>query len=373
MENRHRTTGTGKTGTDSIFPFLGKWCLPLFSLFLGIALLGSSCGENPQGVDGGFFPARGRTLFVVNGLSETLSAVRLEDDSVFDNVMELGRWPNGIESDPERGSLFVVNSGDNNVMDIDLATGDVSRHLDVGIGRNPWECVRGGDLLWVSAFLTGEAIAIDESGAATHHKIGTTLQAIAVFGDALYVTDTAYQYGSFGRGSVVKLNPVSGAEVGRSFVGTNPQDIIEDDAGRLHVACSGSFTGSQEDAAGEVHILDAATMTPLDTLFLGGSPSSLAQGSGGVIYAAGYWGGVMAYEAASLTVLHDASNPLLAGEGFMDMVPDEATGKLVIADFDEDRVLLIDPLAGGTPDRLFAVGDGPVRLLIFEEVRPIEK
>jgi DNA-binding beta-propeller fold protein YncE len=278
--------------------------------------------------------------------------------------MELGRWPNGMGVDPALRSLFVVNSGDNNVMDIDLASGGVRRRIDVGIGRNPWECAWGGELLWVSAFLTGEVIAVDGSGAVTYYDVGTTLQAVAAAGEALYVTDTNYQYGDFGRGSVVKLDAGSGAETGRAFVGTNPQDIALDDAGRLHVACSGAF--GESEGAGKVHVLDAATMAPLDTLFLGGNPSSIVLGPGGIDYATGYWGGLMAYEAASLLVLYDASDPLMGGEGYMDLTCDEATGMLFMADFDEDRVLVLYPLAGGQPERTLGVGDGPVRLLVIE-------
>jgi YVTN family beta-propeller protein len=341
---------------------------------LVMAALSMSCGKDPQGIDGGFFPAEGRFLFVVNGLSETLSGVSLEDYVAFNNVLSLGRWPNGIEADPQRNVLYVVNSGDNNVMEIDLATGKVANSIDIGIGRNPWECAWGGGLLWVSAFLTGELIAVDPvSGSAAHYSVGTTLQAVAVTPEAVYVSDTAYQYGSFGTGMVIRLDPVSGAQTGSATVGTNPQDILADGSGRLHVICSGSFTGSGEEGEGELHVLDAATMVPLDTLFLGGNPSSLAEGRGGVVYAAGYWGGLMSYDGNSLSVLNDAASPIMGGEGYMDIAFDEETGKLFIADFDEDRVMVMDPLVGGTPERVLGVSDGPVRLLVVERSIPEEK
>lgn len=346
-------------------------CTPSRILLLSILALASlcaGCGKDPQGVTGGFFPARGRLVFVVNGLSETLSAVSLEDYVVFNGIVELGRWPNGLAWNGERNALFVVNSGDNNVMEIDLETGEVRRRIDVGIGRNPWECAWDGHILWVSAFLTGELVAVEpESGTVTHYPVGTTLQAVAATGGAVLVTDTQYQYGSFEPGKVLSCDPTSGAKTAEAYVGINPQDLLSDGSGRIHVVCSGPFASEDPLGEGEVHVLDALTLAPLDTLRLGGNPSSLALDNNGVIYAAGYWGGLMAYDASSLSVLHDATDPLIDGEGYMDIAFDEGTGKLLIADFDEDRILIVDPLAAGPPERLFGVGDGPTRFLIVEE------
>ena len=327
----------------------------------------AGCGRNPQGVEGTRFPAGGKVVYVVNGLSETLSAISLTDRSVSTNVLGLGRWPNGIAGVEEKARIYVVDSGDNDVMEIETKSGTVMKRIDVGIGKNPWECAVTGRTLWVTSFLTGELAVFDlEAGGAPEYiHVGTTLQAVLVHADAVYVTDTAYRYGTFDRGRVVRVESGTGAVGGEAYVGKHPQDLLVDNAGLLHVLCTGTYTGDDGAVEGEVHIIDPVGMAPIDTLVLGGRPSALCEGEGGVVYAAGYWGGVTAYDATEREVLFDSSSPLFEGDGFMDITYDFSTGLLYIAEFDDDRVVELDPKTGVASSH-FGVGDGPVRILLLE-------
>lgn len=337
-------------------------------LALATASFTSGCSTDPQSVETGLFPAGERMAYVVNGLSETLSGIDLANGNVYNDVLELGKWPNDISGEAGGGILYVVNSGDNQVMEIDRETGRVTRRIDVGVGQNPWECESDGTRLWVTNFLTGEVAVIDLGAWIVSERIevGTTLEAVASDEDGVYVTDTAYRYGSFGRGKVIKLNRSTGTEVGATYVGTNPQDLLLDQTGRLHVLCTGSYTQNGEAEEGEVHIIDQVSMVPLDTVSLGGNPSSMCEAAEGIIYVAGYWGGVMAYEAASLEIINDSVSPLLGGDGYTDIESDPSSGTLYICEFDADRVIVLDR-STGTVMRRIGVGDGPVRILISEE------
>jgi len=194
-------------------------------LFFAI-IVGSlaGCEKNPQSIDGGGYDLRNRTVYVVNGLSETLTAIDVEEGVVYNNIVELGKWPNYITSNPYGTLLYVVNSGDNHVMEIDVDGGNPPRSIDIGIGRNPWQCEVSGTELWTSNFLTGE-IAISDipvGGGTQYVDVGVTLQALVVSGDFVYVTDTNYRYGSFGPGRVILMERAGRNEIGSSQVGINP-------------------------------------------------------------------------------------------------------------------------------------------------------
>lgn len=324
------------------------------------------CAGDPQSVGSGGFIPGDRNVLIINGLGETLTAIDIADMTVHNNMMTLGKWPNYLTSDEDRHYVYVVNSGDNQVMEIDAHSGVVKRRLDIGIGRNPWGCEIVGAMLWVTNLLNGEVTVIDlnTGNVSARVQIGGTPQAVHIHDGVVYVTDTAFQYGSFGRGRVVAIDADSRAELFSCHVGKNPQDLLVDESGRLHVVCSGSYSMGDEHQ-GEIHVIDATTLTPLDTLELGGSPSAICAGSGGMIYTAGYWGGVLVYDANTLEVQNDLSSPLLQGDGFMDIEFDASSGLLFLADFDDDRVTVLDQSSGQVVSRL-GVGDGPVRILIFE-------
>jgi len=339
------------------------------TLILAAVCYLAGCSSDPQSVGmGGSIPGD-RNILVVNGLGETLTAIDLGDMTVYNDLMTLGKWPNHVTSDESMQNVYVVNSGDNQVMEIDAFTGEVTRRLDVGIGQNPWRCEITGSSLWVTNFLTGEVDVIDLNTGTVSARIniGGTPQAIHIFEDVVYVTDTAFQYSFFGQGRVVAIDADSRAVLGSCSVGTNPQDLLVDSSGRLHVVCTGSYSPGGGDDQGEIHVVDSNGLVPVDTLEMGGNPSSLCMGSGGLIYTAGYWGGLMAYNANSLEVLHGLSSPLLAEDGIMDIEFDPSSGLLYITDFDEDRIMVFDPSSEQVVSRL-GVGDGPVRIHIFEPV-----
>jgi len=327
-------------------------------------ILVAGCEGSPYSDRGEPYILRHRTLYVVNGLSETLSAIDLEEGAVYNDILELGRWPNDLTSTPAGEALYVVNSGDNQVMEIDPSQGIVTMTADIGIGQNPWACEVAGAELWVSNFLSGEVSIIDLTNGRLDQglAVGTTLQAILIEGDNVFVTDTNFQYGGFGAGRVIRLDRPGRMGAGEGAVGINPQDLLLDGSGRLHVLCTGDYTSESE---GEVHLFDPLTLIPIDTLSLGGSPSAMCLGEGGMIYSVGYWGGIMAYRSDDFSSLFDATAPLMEGDGFTDIVFDPAPGLLYVAEFDGDQVIGIDPSTGRIVVS-YRVSDGPLRLRLVE-------
>jgi len=91
----------------------------------------------------------------------------------------------------------------------------------------------------------------------------------------------------------------------------------------------------------------------------------MCRGTDGLVYVAGYDGGVLSYDAASFMPVDETAAPLLAGDGYSDIVCDAESGLLYVAEFDRDRVLAIRPGTGEIA-ATFDVGDGPVRLRIVD-------
>src|SRR3970040_3016477 len=82
------------------------------------------------------FSALPRTLYVVNGLAETLSKINLQTDSVTNHITTLGVAPNQVVVKGNRA--YVVNSLSSNIQIIDLSADTTLGFISFGANRNPW-------------------------------------------------------------------------------------------------------------------------------------------------------------------------------------------------------------------------------------------
>jgi YVTN family beta-propeller protein len=301
---------------------------------------------------------------VASGLSEEWLAVDLTGDApvVMPERGLTGRIPNDLDRVGDR--LYVVNSGENTVSVVDLATGRSTGCLDIGSGTNPWalfvdpaDSTRG----WLTTFLTGELLELDLAGVRVLRRraVAPAMEGVWADSERVAVTLTGFNgtEGDFGQGEVVVFEKSTLTEVARFPVPTNPQFLFEGGDGRLHVICSGNF----RDVTGRVVRIESDLSAARDTLVLGGSPSRAALAPDGVAYVAAFFGGLMAYDTLGFLPLHDAGNPLLDAPGFTDVLVQG--GRLYAASFEVDAVAVLD-LAGGTLLGEFLAGDGPVALAL---------
>ena len=82
-----------------------------------------------------------RTLYVINGLAETLSRVDLGTNVVTNNTQTLGLVPNQIFIDNtyRRDTVgYVIHSGSHDLWLIHLETGAVIDAISLGPDRNPY-------------------------------------------------------------------------------------------------------------------------------------------------------------------------------------------------------------------------------------------
>ena len=78
-----------------------------------------------------------KAVYIINGLAETLSVFDIEQQTITNGVLTVGKWPNWIAVRGDRA--YVVNSGDHTVQVIALDAMSSVGTIDVGEGANPMQ------------------------------------------------------------------------------------------------------------------------------------------------------------------------------------------------------------------------------------------
>jgi DNA-binding beta-propeller fold protein YncE len=340
-------------------------------------LLPAACSERsgdaalgPQG-PGNPGPAAAR-IVVVNSLGWTLSSLDPESGTMTARAADLGAAPNRVSLGPDGSTLMVACSGDNRVAILDARDLVPAVTIDVGRGSNPWLAVPvGSGTGLVTAFLSSEVRMLNVGGGTAGPPLatGTGPEGVAVAHGRAFVACTSYSAQApegYGPGRVDVVDLAAWKVIASLPVSRNPQDVAIDPAGRVHVLCTGTYAAGDPPDAGMVHVFDPVTLAPEGTVPLGGSPGRLATGADGVMWVAGFYGGLRRYDAATLTVLPDPADPGLQADGLSAVTWDPAAGVAWVTSFDLDLLVRVDGTSLAVTGAWLA-GDGPVDVLV---VRP---
>jgi hypothetical protein len=110
--------------------------------------------------------------------------------------------------------------------------------------------------------------------------------------------------------------------------------------------------------------VDPAALQVIGVVPLGSSPGRLAAGARDTIWVAGYYGGLRRYDAASLAVLPDPSDPALRADGLSAVAWDEAGGPAYVTSFDLDLLLAVDGVSLAVVG-VWIVGHGPIDVRVL--------
>jgi YVTN family beta-propeller protein len=306
-----------------------------------------------------------KTLYVVNGLSETLSKIDLESEVVTNDIVALGTWPNDILVSGERA--YVVNSGSNDLTIIDLTSESILSVIDLGAGTNPWSLAAVGEnTLYVTNFQANSVSKVDlESRQVTASiTVGPGPEGIIRDGRRLYVANTGWTGSGFEAGSVSVIDWRYDSVIATLPVGVNAQDLAMDPQGDLDVVCTGDFAST----TGMLYRIASASLVVRDSIATGGTPARAAITDFGLLYmAAGGWadqGEVYVHNSLRDRLLHDSSNPIVTPPGATDVTTD-SEGYVYVASFAANSVAVFD--VPDDPVRDFEVGSGPTALALRED------
>lgn len=337
-----------------------RWTVPAA---LVLALAACADDDNPARCAA---PGRTPALFVVNTLAETLTRFDLSARQVTCQTVTLGRvdavaQPNAGVVHGDR--LYVVNSGTNSVEVFSLPGLSRVGEVDCGAGANPYGIAIEGGHAFVTALLSGELLRVDLSSLAVTARVpaGVWPEGLAVASGRVFVANTGYA-GSSGYlpGAVTVHDASTGAVEDTLFVGTNPQAVLVDSTGVVHVLCTGNYG----DIQGRVFFVDPAVPAVVDSLDLGGSPGYAALADSGKVYVTGYFDGLMLYDGVGRVVRRGPEDPVAAAQGLSGLAFDPEERRLYAASFDEDGVRVFDT-ATGLEVSTFAAGDGPVACALY--------
>ena len=361
----------------------------LASAALGILL--AACPSPNETVTGRDFPNSQREIYSVNALAETVSVLDPVTLDFHADAFPTGKWPNALV--PFEGKLYIVDSGDNAIRVVRESDFGVLALIRLGKNRNPWTMVIDPVLRkgYVSNFLAGTVTVIDleTDTIITEIPVGKGPEGGCWMDGRVYFGNTNLDGSSFGEGTVSVIDSSTDAVVGTISIqadgwtagmpGGNPQSMIAvPSRNEIHVVLTGAY-GEAEGDDGEIVILDASDPDPAnlvvkDRLTVGGSPvigPDSLDGTTGRTWLAGV-GGIMTYiipaagapagdPALAPAIEHGSDDLFYEGSKeafFAGACLDPGSARLFVADFNGDRLLVLDPETGNIVKSIRA-SDGP--------------
>ena len=248
-------------------------------------------------------------IYVVNSESRTLSRIDTETGTVINTFTQLGLTPNMLKVNNDY--IYVVLSGANSIQMIDRNSGTTIRNIFIASSSNPWDVVENNGYLYVSGMFTNKVYKISQESWTVVDQItvGTAPEGLEVCNGKLYVCNTGGYASGYANSSVSVIDLNSFSVIKSIPVWTNPQDLYVFNS-QLHIVCTGNWSS----ISGAVDIIDSITDERIDRLLMGGNPWSVWISPQGIAYLGeGYNSGVYSYNASTLEILHNSSNPLTPG------------------------------------------------------------
>ncbi len=307
-----------------------------------------------------------KTLYVVNGLAETLSKINLETDSVVNHVTTLGVAPNQVVVKGNRA--YVVNSLSSNIQIIDLLGDTTLGFINLAPGRNPWQMAfLDTQICFITNFASNTIYKIDVINKTVLDEffIGQSPEGLYIMNGKVYVCNTGFNPNdfSYGQGTVAVYDIQLDSLIAAINVGTNPQNIKRDYQGELNVVCTGDYEAQE----GSVYIINPNTNSVIDSILIGGTPNAVGIAWDGTAYltAGGFSGNglVYTYDSKTNTILRGKSNPILVDLGATEVLVDKSGFGHVVC-FSSSTVQKIDSV--GNILKTYSVGDGPVSLSLYD-------
>lgn len=326
-----------------------------------LTLLSTGCRSDDE--EGNPEPGSGARLYVVQTGDESLAQIDLADGRVNAHMLDLGLYCNDLVR--HGGRLYVANSGTNEIQEIDAERSETIRVIPLGDGASPWTVAfLNNDTMAVSCLGTRSVVLVRLSSGSVIAELPTATvpEGLIVHEGYLYVCETGWVYPTYANGQV-RIYSARTWELEDSVgVGVNAQFGAVDEYGRLHVVCTGNYA----DIEGQIHIVNLSARTVDAIIPIGGTPNTVSIGGSVAIVAAGGWSGspgfVYRYRLSDLTILNGFVNPITTGSGATDVEALE-DGSFYVSCQETDEVRFHGP--NGVLIQTYELSDGPGYMLLF--------
>ncbi|HPQ70579.1 MAG TPA: hypothetical protein PKW95_15750 [bacterium] len=326
-------------------------------------------------------------LVIGGGLSETLSLLTINGPDSFSLANDVQVTSSSInQTVVYEKELYAVCSLSHSVMVYDVHDLSISRQVSVGIGNNPMMLAfhedkkafianflsndvtyydladDDGDALYTIAMPSGDELPTDGDGE-TWARPGGLIMAAGKAYAALSNLDGAYVAG--GPGLVAVIDPESKSVdsiiemEGRDTVGVYARD---DDL--VYVISAGDYeVGEGFVGNGKVELIDTQTDEIVGSVETGGAPFEMVINSDNVAYLGnGAEGVVLSFDAET----HEMLDPIdirdpddTLGLSYASALVVDGNGYLYAAEFNHDRLFVIDTMNQNKIVATFTVNDGP--------------
>lgn len=298
-------------------------------------------------------------MYVMNGKGKTIDEINLKTMTVTKNVMATGLWPNQLLT--SGATTYLVNSGDNNFLKLDLRARTTGGTYNLAVGANPKTVTlldnnKAVVVNWLHstlAFVDLGTKAIDAT-LGLHANASDSAQpanGLAITGGKAYVPAVAYNSDWSYAASKIYVVDLKTRTVLKTIdlsASANPYDITVDPLGKVEVTVSNGIS-----------VIDPGTDTVTRTINYGSQPAAVQYVSATKAYA-GLGTGLVSFNPTTGAILRDASHSIPTGVSFNY----SSTLKLFknaayIPNFASDSVVVVDlatETASGSP---FSVGSGP--------------
>jgi hypothetical protein len=225
-------------------------------------------------------------FFIVNSNSQTLSKVNIQTFATNNSFAQIGLYGNDIVYHDQK--LYVVNSGDHNVQIINAQTGSTIGHIFLENSSNPMHIVIHDGYAYVSGLYSNKVYKINLSDTTdiTSLTVGSGPVGMVIHGNKLFVAISGFIYVTYLPGKVCVIDLDAFSIIDDIDVYTNPQQLLIDNQGLLHVICTGNYF----DQFSKVAIINTTTHQIVRTISFSTFLSTISEAPNGTKYLAHYLG-----------------------------------------------------------------------------------
>ncbi|HQO09505.1 MAG TPA: hypothetical protein PLK90_05255 [Clostridiales bacterium] len=320
-------------------------------------------------------------VFLFNGKGDVGTLSVISDEGMISNdILSVGKWPNHIIE--SGGTIFVVNSGNNNVQMIDAETNENTGSVELSAFSNPMRAaVANGKLYATNTF--GSGIDVYDLGSDSLYTIpltGVTMnggtdaiisKANRVYAGVRNITYDVNWNAVYGDEYIAVIDAAADTVITSFQAGINIADMLINEENELHVLS----TGNRADIAGFVRVFDlsAIDFNNFSQVDIGSQPGSFILREDGMVYVAvsGFnpdwtgFGGIMKYNSVNNEIINGSDSLIYssAGSGILDICMD-GYGKVYAPLFDKNELVIME---NDTVDTVLTTGNGPQGMVFVKE------